>query len=141
MEKHQFSIPCPRCHAERSSPLRQILSGAIAVADGIDPLEEEPEPEERPHCSRCDGEGEIPVLRCPRKLIANTSIPEFIASYHDWKKDGTLPVGTSRSEQSLSWIVARNLFDRWVEDTMKILREAEGKKAQSEARARQNRAR
>jgi hypothetical protein len=104
------------------------------AADGVDPLAEE-EPIERPPCGRCDGAGEIPVDRCPRKLIAGSSVPEFMSSYHDWKKDGTLPVGTARGDQAIVWVTARNLFDRWVEDTMKVLREAKQKQAEAEARA------
>lgn len=122
-----------------------LLGGAIAEADGLSLPGEEEEPEEREpeHCHRCNGEGTVPVLRCPRKLLAFTQIPDFMHAYHLWKKDGTLPVGTSRSEQTISWWTAVTVFDRWVEDTMKILREAEQKRAEADARAkaRANRAR
>jgi hypothetical protein len=106
------------------------------AADGItvDDLEED-EPEALEHCEKCNGSRKVPVLRCPRKLLASTDVPDFLSSYHDWKKDGTLPVGTARGDQALVWIAARNLFDRWVEDTMKTLRDAEAARAKSKARS------
>lgn len=114
--------------------MRTILTAAIAEADATE-FDGEEEPFDAPECGKCDGTGEITVLRCPRKLLAFTDVPDFLQSYHLWKKDGTLPVGTSRLEQTITWTSAITLFDRWVEDAMKVIREAEAKAAEARARA------
>lgn len=80
-------------------------------------------------------------MRCPGLLLRGTSWPAFIRSYHHWKHHDRYPTDGELDSQSHTWVQAVQLFDGWVEDVMKIIREAEAKKAEALAKAKASKGR